>query len=310
METFLVENMSPVGEHLVTGDSEADVLKTWRQMHLPRPGSTGRLDVVFLARDHAEPVLYLTELKNERTGKRAVDQVTRDLESWRQDANEKTRAVIANWLLRQERPPAEHAAARVALDAQGLLVAPSNNAEGIEAVGAWAKDHPEMPVQALKLLRFRTGDGESYVVLVDDVFIKPQKGQRVVLRWADLARHGLVAEDRVLVMEYGGRAIEAKPDFVAGRGKNLVPIGDHRKALIDALGIALDRSTDDWTGGKVREVARRLKANESVAMSQLSLYIQLAFGGESEPDWHRSAHLWCRRDWAECFVCDLHRKVR
>lgn len=312
METFLVEHMSLMGEHLGSGDSEADVLKTWRQLHLPRRGSAGRLDIVFVVRHAGQPVLYLAELKNEPIGKGAVGQITAYLEAWRRDANAKNRTQIADWLLRDESPVTAEEAERVALDVQGILVAPSYTADGIEAVVDWAKAHGDMPVQALKLLRFRATDGEGHVVLVDDVFIKPRRGQRIMLRWADLARHNLVTEETLFVMECGGRTIEAMPDFVAGRGKNLVPLPEHRKALLDALGTTLDQVQDDWIGGKVREVARLLTARESVPMSPLSLYVQCAFGGAKEPDWQRPAHLWRVRaeDGKGPFVWELDAKLR
>jgi len=98
METFLFEHMSLMSEHLGTGEADAQVLKTWRQMHLPRRGSPGRLDLGFVATEREQPVLCLAELKNEPIGKGAVDQVTGYLEAWRRDAKRRNRDLVAKWL--------------------------------------------------------------------------------------------------------------------------------------------------------------------------------------------------------------------
>ena len=318
METFLFEHMSLLGEHLGNGDTGAEVLKTWRQMHLPRRGAAGRLDLVFLAEDMEKPVLFLAELKNGPVGKGAVKQVTGYLEAWRKKANTANRQQVADWLSRAEKPVSDEDARAAALDVQGLLVAPSYTAEGVEAVVEWARSHPEMPVQALKLLRFRTGDGEGHVVLVDDVFIKPRKGQRVTLRWVDLANRKLVSEETVFELSCAGGSFEATPDFVAGRGKNLRLAPKHKKAALSALGRAEEMSEKvcpregwgAWDVDKLRVVHDLLTADQSVPMSTLSLYIQRAFGGVGEPDWQRPAHRWHMRDGDKLFVWELDAKLK
>ena len=319
METFLFEHMSLLGEHLGTGDAEATVQKTWRQMHLPRTGAAGRLDVVFLAMDQEQPVLYLAELKNEPIGKGAVNQVTGYLDGWRQDTNGGNRKQVADWLEQMEQPFSKDQAAAVALNVQGLLVGPSYTAEGIEAVVEWAKKSPEMPVQALKLLRFRTGDGEGHVVLVDDVFIKPRKGQRVVLRWVDLAARKLVTEETIFEMTCAGGTFGATPDFGAGRGKNLRLLPEHRQAALKALQRAEEMETklaqeggwdSGWVIDKLREAHRRIKDGESVPASNLALFIQRAFGAAGEPDWQRPAHLWRMKAGDKRFVWELDAKLR
>ena len=320
METFLFEHMSLLGEHLGTGDAEATVQKTWRQMHLPRTGAAGRLDVVFLAMDQEQPVLYLAELKNEPIGKGAVNQVTGYLDAWRKDTNRGNRATVAAWLTSMEKPLPQEDADKVALNVQGLLVGPSYTAEGIEAVVAWAKKSPEMPVQALKLLRFRTGDGEGHVVLVDDVFLKPRKGQRIVVRWVDLARRGLVTEETVFEMICSGGSFGATPDFAAGRGKNLRLLPDHRQAALKALDRAEEMQRKlaeqggwdggDWVINKLREAHRRIKEGESVPASNLTLFIQRAFGGEREPDWQTPAQRWRMKEGDKLSVWELDAKLK
>ena len=319
METFLFEHMSLLGEHLGSGDAEAEVLKTWRQMHLPKKRSHGRLDLVFLALDREQPVLYLAELKNEPIGKHAAKQLAGYLDAWRKDTNAENRATVASWMTSRERPPSRDEADRIALDVQGLLVGSGYAAEGIEAVVQHAKDHPNMPVQALKLLRFRTGDGEGHVVLVDDVFIKPRRGQRVTLRWPDLARRGLVTEETIFEMACAGGTFEATPDFIAGRGKNLTLAPKHRQAALKALNTAeqtirrfAEQGGGDvgWVIDKLRRVHRLIREGQSVPMSNLALYVQCAFGGEGEPDWQRPAHLWRMRDGDKLFVWELDAKLK
>lgn len=302
METFLYEHMGLLGDHLGTGDAEARILKVSRQFDLPKKHSRGRLDLVFVALDQDQPVLYLAELKNEPIGRAAVKQIQGYLDAWRKDANKANRGRVADWLAAMENPPSQEAAEKVALDIQGLLVGPSYLAEGIEAVVQHAKDYPNAPVQALKLLRFRTGDGEGHVVLVDDVFIKRRKGKRVTLRWADLHKAGLVNEDTVFEMTCEGGSFEATPDFGAGRGKNLFLARRHRQAALKALSTAEETvrrlgeergwEHPDWEIGKLREAHRLIQENQSIPASNLALYIQRAFGGNNERDWQRPAALW------------------
>ena len=319
METFLFEHMDLLADHLGTGDAEARVLKVSRQMHLPKKRSAGRLDLVFLALDQEQPVLYIAELKNEPIGNAAVKQLQSYLQAWRKAPNRANRATAAGWLTSQEEPLVQEEADKVVLNVQGLLVGPSYTAEGLEAVVQHAKDHPGMPVQALKLLRFRTGDGGGHVVLVDDVFIKPRKGQRVTLRWTDLANRGLVTKETVFEMACDGGSFEATPDFVAGRGKNLVLAQKHRHAALTALSaaegtvrrLAEEKGWEpDWEMDKLRRVHRLLQDGQSVPASNLALYIQRAFGGAGEPDWQRPAHLWQMRDGDRLFVWELDKKAR
>jgi len=301
METFLYEHMGLLGDHLGTGDAEVRVIEVSRQMHLPKKRSHGRLDLVFLGLDQNLPVLYMAELKNEPIGKGAVRQLQGYLDAWRRESNKGNRATVARWLMALEKPPSEEDAERISRDVQGLLVGPSYLAEGVEAVVQHARDHPTMPVQALKLLRFRTGDGEGHVVLVDDVFTKPRKGQRITLRWVDLAARGLVTRETVFEMTCEGGTFEATPDFDVGRGKNLVLARRHRQAALKALIHAEERVRTvadkggwepDWEIDKLRQVHQLIQDGQSVPASNLSLYLQRAFGGLKEPDWQRPAALW------------------
>ena len=319
METFLFEHMGLLGDHLGTGDAEARISKVSRQMHLPKKRSHGRLDLVFLALDQDQPVLYLAELKNEPVGGEAVKQIQRYLVAWRKDSNRANRATVVRWLMAMEKPPSKEEAERVSLDVQGLLVGPSYAAEGIEAVVQHAKDHPTMPVQALKLLRFRTGDGDGHVVLVDDVFIKPRKGQRVTLRWVDLAARGLVTRETVFEMTCAGGTFEATPDFDVGRGKNLVLARQHRQTALKALNTAEEKARKaadeggwepDWAIDKLRQVHSLIQEGRSVPASNLALYIQRAFGGAKEPDWQRPAALWRMRDGDKLLVEELDARLK
>jgi len=310
METFLAEHPKLLGEHLGSGDNVGVVQHLWRQLVLPK---RGRLDILFLLEDGSSHVLYLAELKNEPIGKGAVKQLTGYLESWRLDANVRNRQKVSKWLEHHAEVSEEKAAA-IALNVQGLLVAPIYSSEGIEALVERAKQEPTSPVQALKLLRYRAESG-GYMVLMDDMFLRHRKGQRRSFRWVDLHKSipNLVSEETPFVIEFATDTIEAMPDFIQGRGKNLRLAGTFRQRAIERLGRAEEMSAvictnstwSEWELTTLRSVHASIVQGDSISMSKLAFYLQRAFGGEKEPSHQVPAVLWRRRDEPRHFISAL-----
>ena len=300
MEIFLYEHPGFLAEHLSIEEAEGEVARIWRQVQLPQGyehGGGGRTDLVFLLRDASTLKLYVAELKNGWVGPGEVEQLTQYLANWSHDENSAVTETIAQWITGHTDLDAELARS-IAARPQGVLIAPAFLPEGIEALVEWAKAHREAPVQALKLHRFRAAGGTGHLVFVDDVYVVPPSGPRVI-RWRDLHDRfpTLVSTDTVFVLECGGRAFEAYPVLDEGRGKNFRLAEHHVAEALELTEVAVARTGQKyWEATKIGQVAEQLEHGESVPMSNLTLYLQRAFSDRKEPDWQTPAGQWVRKD--------------
>ena len=298
METFLVDHPALLAEHLSAGDDDGEVVFMLRQENLHHAfgeGTEGRLDLVFVLRDGDRYILYLAELKNDTAAKAAVVQLSSYLKAWKHDANQSLRGRVTAFLV-ADCGLSEDQATVVTNRISGVLVAPGFAFDAVNELVAWAAEHPETPIQALRLFRFRHAGGHGHLIFVDDHYVVPRSTLRRTIRWSELADAlpGLVGEATVFALRCGGRVFTARPDFTEGRGKKL-------RLTEDLLEEALERAGDavilhPWEPPRVDKAHASLRAGDSVPMSPLTLFLQRVFSRQKEPDWQTPASLWFMRD--------------
>jgi len=299
METFLFEHPGFLAEHLASSDDAGEILRIWRQRDLPmdmKRRTWGRMDLVFVLQDGSSYSLYIAELKNVTADPGAVRQLEGYLEGWKGDGAKPMHETVVNWLIQRRNLSADKARAIVE-SPQGLVVAPSFDPKAIDRLGAWAKAHPRTPVQALKLHRFRSSFGGGYLVFVDDLYVVHRPGTRRTIRWTELNDRypELITEETRFELLCGGKRYEATPVFQGGQGKNLRLAFKHREKALAALDAAVARCHErghSWVAVKVEQVHDLLTRDEGIPMSNLMMYLQLAFGGEKEPSWETPAGYW------------------
>jgi hypothetical protein len=299
METFLAEHRELLAEHLVSGEAEGQIVALWRQWtlkHAPEKGGVGRLDLIFVLQEGTKHVLYIAELKNESAGVGAVEQTAAYLEAWAHPENAGLRKTVADHMVQRVEGLSEDKANTVANVPYGLVVAPGFLADAVNGLVAWSQKHPDRPIQALKLFRFRLTSGQGHAVFVDDTYVVPRPGAKRVIRWSELheALPDLVPHGAVFVLDCGGRRIEATPDFIEGRGKNFLLAAHH---VEETLRRASEKTPEGWHQHLVPRVANAIRDGRSVPMTPLTGFLFWAYGGGGRGrDSEVPAPLWSLRD--------------